>query len=85
MSLMTGQRLRSRLALDLISRIFNFLNELLVVLVISAPVRIALSFEIVEIMLNMVWVIEPRAHIASGVNVSPKFLHAAPTKFSFLA
>ena len=81
---MMGHLLRRRLAFDLINRIFNFLNELLVVLAMSAPVRIALSLEIVEMKLKVVWVIEPRAHIASGVNVSPKFLHAAPTRFSFL-
>ena len=37
--------------MHLISRIFIFLNELFMVLLISAPIRIALSFEIVEIKL----------------------------------
>ena len=42
-SLMTGHLLRSRFEFDLISRIFNFLNELLMVLLLSAPVLIALD------------------------------------------
>ena len=51
------------------------------VLLMSTPVRIALSFEIDEIKLYVVCVIEPSAHIATATNVSPKFLHAAPTRW----
>ena len=45
-------------------QILNFLKELLTVLLMPAPVRFALSFEIFKIKLQVVWVIEPSAHIA---------------------